>query len=116
VQSTGLYLLYHECLVDISAVEYRHAVASGSEISFVCQDCKVRPSSPALSVSFEANASFDATGADVREESLLDDGDIEDDLPEQRQVPSFTEVDGGTKRGRRKLVDSDGFTYSVKRQ
>jgi len=67
-------------------------------------------------VSFEANASFDATAGAVLEESLVDDDDVEDDLPEQRHQMTFTEIEGGTKRGRRKMVDSDGYTYSVKRQ
>ena len=56
----------HTTLVDVTAEGYRAAVRSGSELQFVCQDCKVGTPSP--NISFDvADISFRRDGSGVEE-------------------------------------------------
>ena len=103
----------------MTAEAYRAAVRSGSDLLFVCQDCKVGTPSP--NISFDvADVSFRCDGSDV-EETLTGaaaDG-VEEELPEDEsdeQPVTFELIDNGTSRGRQKLVDSEGYGYTVKRR
>lgn len=45
----------------------------------------------------------------------LDDPELNTHVPDASPVVTFEEVAGGTKRGGRKLLSSDGYCYTVKR-
>ena len=73
---------------------------------------------PSLNVSFNiADVSFDRTGG-VEDECLSDghDDGVDNGIPLPASQPTFTLVEGGTKRGQTKLVDNIGYTYAVKRK
>jgi len=103
----------------VSAEAYRAAVRSGSDLQFVCLDCKVGTPSP--NISFDvADISFRRDGSGV-EETLTGtavDG-VEDELPDDEEDDkplTFELIQNGTSRSREKLVDSEGYGYTVKRR
>lgn len=54
---------------------------------------------------------------DVSVEDIVhDDCDVDEDAPDDTGSPTYEVLEGGTKRGRPKLVSSDGFSYSIKRR
>ena len=98
---------------------YRQAVRDGTDIPFVCDDCKVGWPNVSFDV---ANVSFEAVGDDAREELDADEPDqvdtslLDDDEDFEHDPVTFTVVAGGSSRGRDKLIDSHGFAYTVKRK
>ena len=65
--------------------------------------------------SFNVEMSFEVP--DVIQEDTIRDNQTLSDLPDDTQHPmKFTLIDFGTKRGKNKLADSLGYTYTVKRR
>ncbi|XP_071160689.1 uncharacterized protein [Mytilus edulis] len=65
--------------------------------------------------------SFDITQRTFAEPDIITETSIQDDpLPDQLtdaiDQPTYSVVDGASQRGKRKLVDVDGYTYTVKKQ
>ncbi|CAG2244496.1 unnamed protein product [Mytilus edulis] len=63
--------------------------------------------------------SFDITQRTFAEPDIITETSIQDDpLPDQLtdaiDQPTYSVVDGASQRGKRKLVDVDGYTYTVK--
>jgi len=98
---------------DISLATYSNAVRNGSDLTFVCPECKV--GKPAPNVAFDvADVSFDHTGGVPDEALSVSDSEVADDLPDHEDT-TYTVVNNGSSRGRAKLVDSNGYSYTVKR-
>lgn len=60
------------------------------------------------------NVSFDHTGGVPDEALSVSDSEVADDLPDHEDT-TYTVVNNGSSRGRAKLVDSNGYSYTVKR-
>ena len=46
--------------------------------------------------------------------SSIQDDTLPDQLTDDIDQPTYSVVDGASQRGKRKLVDVDGYTYTVK--
>ncbi|KAI8516267.1 hypothetical protein Bbelb_048480 [Branchiostoma belcheri] len=73
------------------------------------------PQLPDGSFNFQADGSFEVPDRNL--EDTIGDVSVEDNLPvDEGSETTFKLIDEGTKRGRSKLADSDGYSYTVKKK
>ncbi|XP_055955207.1 uncharacterized protein LOC126809860 isoform X3 [Patella vulgata] len=132
VQCDGCERWQHRtCNTDISRAQYRRMVKELTMVAFKCIECSApdettsftspraestRLSLPVDQTTFHLSVCPDVDMPENIQENSLTDESIGDDLSTTEAIVTYKVVDNGTERGKRKLVSSDGHTFTMKRQ
>ena len=127
-------------LTGISQEDYRAAVRAGADIVWFCPSCsrldadpvaestRITESETDILESEEFNPPLPSSDSDFFESTVyeppaqpaLDESTIDDPTPNpveaETEPLTFQFLEGGSERGKRKLIDNRGYSYNVKRQ
>ncbi|KAL5015438.1 hypothetical protein ScPMuIL_009708 [Solemya velum] len=132
---------HRTCNTDISRHRYRRMVKELTAVTFRCHACSApvngtpiplpplestrldtsEPASPILT-SIADQTTFNLSDRpsfvmpEIIQENSLTDDSIDAELSTLEAIVTYNVVDNGTQRGKRKLVSSDGHTFTLKRQ
>ena len=110
---------HRTCHTGVSQADYRNAVKTGASINWRCLTCDFpQAESTALSENLSEISASANPDADFDSEETTDRGNFRQLLSNffNLIVNVNDLMEGASERGKRKLIDSNGFSYNVKRQ
>ncbi|XP_071810737.1 uncharacterized protein [Apostichopus japonicus] len=109
------------CATGISREEYRMAVAQETDVEWICFPCQLQAANPIAESTRLSHRSIQQAlgGFDIPE--IMQESSIEEHAPQQYDGSDSSEttyqiITDGSQKGKEKLADSDGYTYTVKTQ
>ncbi|XP_071133066.1 uncharacterized protein [Mytilus edulis] len=101
---------HRTCNSGVPRDQYRQAVKDHAQLEWKCVTCtEIIDEDPSIVI----DRSFDIP-EQVQEDSIADESI--GDIPEDDPTVHYQTIEEGSNRGKRKLCDSDGFNYTVKKQ